>query len=247
MRALAVLLALAAAAPASAAQFIVDVSERTVAITAGFTGADLVVFGTTAEAHGTAPGKLGVIVVIRGPGQPTVVRRKERNLGIWANRERVAFPEAPAFVWIAASGNLTDRPMAEVLGDYDIGSDFLTPTAANGAERIPEFQAALVRRKQAAGLYSEEFGRVEFLGEHLFRTRISFPANVPVGSYRIEVFEIRDHRVVNATASALHVRKAGLEAAVFRFAHDFPILHGFVAIFLALVAGWFAGAVARRS
>ncbi len=247
MRALSILLMVAAAAPASAAQFVVDVSERTVAITAGFTGAELVVFGTTAEAHGTTPGKLGVIVVIRGPGQPTIVRRKERNLGIWANRERVAFPEAPAFMWIAASESLAARPIVEVLGEYDIGQDFLAPTAVDGAEQIPEFQAALVRRKQAAGLYSEEFGRVEFLGEHLFRTRVRFPANVPVGSYRIEVFEVRDDRVVNATASALHVRKAGLEAAVFRFAHDFPILHGFVAIFLALVAGWLAGAVARRT
>ena len=246
MHALAILLTLAVAAPASAAQFIVDVSERTVAITAGFTGAELVVFGTTAEAHGTAPGKPGVIVVIRGPGQQTVVRRKERNLGIWANRERVTFLEAPAFVWIAASDNLAGRPMMEVLRDYDIGRDFLTPAATSAAGDIPEFQAALVRRKQVAGLYSEEFSRIDFPGEHLFRTRVRFPANVPVGSYRIEVFEVRDDRVVNATASALHVRKAGIEAAVFRFAHEFPILHGFVAIILALVAGWLAGAVARR-
>ena len=248
MRMLAALLILAGAGPASAAQFVVDVSERTVAITAGFTGAELVVFGTTAEAQGTPAGKLGVIVVVRGPAQPTVVRRKERNLGIWANRGRVAFPEAPAFVWIAASENLTDRPMMEVLGKYDIGADFLAPQAAvDGADDLAEFQTALVRRKQAAGLYSEEFARVAFLGEHLFRTRVAFPANVPVGSYRIEVFEVRDDRVVNATASALHVRKAGLEAAVFRFAHDFPILHGLVAIILALMAGWLAGAVARRT
>ena len=248
MRALATALLLAAAAPASADQFVVDVSERTVAITAGFTGAELVVFGTAAEPQGSTAEQHGVIVVIRGPEQPTMVRRKERNFGIWANHGGVAFPEAPAFVWVAASEAFAERPVTEVLGKYEIGQDFLSPApAAAGAPELAEFQAALVRRKQAAGLYSDAFGRVDFLGEHLFRTRVAFPANVPVGSYRIEVFEVRDDRVVNVTASALHVRKAGLEAAVFRFAHDFPILHGLVAILAALMAGWLAGAVARRT
>ena len=248
MRAVLAALLLAAAAPAAADQFVVDVSERTVAITAGFTGAELVVFGTTAEAQGSAREEHGVIVVIRGPEQPTTVRRKERRFGVWANHGGVAFPEAPAFVWAAASEAFADRPLTEVLASYGIGRDFLAATpAGNDVEALDAFQAALVRRKQANGLYSAAFGRVEFLGQHLFRTRVIFPANVPVGSYRIEVFEVRGPNVVNVTASALHVRKAGLKAAVFRFAHDFPILHGLVAIALALMAGWLAGAVARRS
>ena len=248
MRALVTVLLLAAATPASAAQFVVDVSERTVAITAGFTGAELVVFGTAAEQQGSAAEEHGVIVVIRGPEQPTTVRRKERNFGVWANHGGVAFPEAPAFVWVAASEAFVEQPLREVLDRYKIGQDFLAPEpAAADVEALDTFQEALVRRKQINGLYSAEFGHVEFLGEHLFRTGVVFPANVPVGSYRIEVFEVRGANVVNATASALHIRKAGLEAAVFRFAHDFPILHGLVAILVALVAGWLAGAVARRA
>lgn len=248
MRALAAALLLIAAAPASADQFVVDVSERTVAITAGFTGAELVVFGTAAEEQGSTAEEHGVIVVIRGPEQPTMVRRKERNFGVWANHGGVAFPEVPAFVWVAASEAFVEQPLMEVLDRYRIGQDFLAPVPADAdAEALDTFQAALVRRKQVNGLYSAAFGHVEFLGEHLFRTRVAFPANVPVGSYRIEVFEVRGANVVNATASALHIRKAGLEAAVFRFAHDFPILHGLVAILVALMAGWLAGAVARRT
>ncbi len=248
MRALAAALLLIAAAPASADQFVVDVSERTVAITAGFTGAELVVFGTAAEEQGSTAEEHGVIVVIRGPEQPTMVRRKERNFGVWANHGGVAFPEVPAFVWVAASEAFVEKPLMEVLDRYRIGQDFLAPEPAVAeVEALDTFQAALVRRKQVNGLYSAAFGHVEFLGEHLFRTRVAFPANVPVGSYRIEVFEVRGANVVNATASALHIRKAGLEAAVFRFAHDFPILHGLVAILVALMAGWLAGAVARRT
>ena len=248
MRSFAAALLLIAAAPASADQFVVDVSERTVAITAGFTGAELVVFGTAAEEQGSTAEEHGVIVVIRGPEQPTMVRRKERNFGVWANHGGVAFPEVPAFVWVAASEAFVEQPLMEVLDRYRIGQDFLAPVPADAeAEALDTFQAALVRRKQANGLYSAAFGHVEFLGEHLFRTRVAFPANVPVGSYRIEVFEVRGANVVNATASALHIRKAGLEAAVFRFAHDFPILHGLVAILVALMAGWLAGAVARRT
>ena len=175
MRALVTVLLLAAATPASAAQFVVDVSERTVAITAGFTGAELVVFGTAAEQQGSAAEEHGVIVVIRGPEQPTTVRRKERNFGVWANHGGVAFPEAPAFVWVAASEAFVEQPLREVLDRYKIGQDFLAPTpAAADVEALGTFQEALVRRKQINGLYSAEFGHVEFLGEHLFRTGVTF-------------------------------------------------------------------------
>ena len=240
MRGLPLILALLLASPAAADQFVVDVSERQVAITAGFTGAERVVFGTTA-------GPNGVIIVVRGPDETAVVRRKDRIAGIWVNRDGVTFPEAPTFVRLSASKGLVAGSVAETLATYNIGRHLLAPEPAAGHGDADAFVEAFVRRKQASGLYPTAFGPVDFVGERLFRARIAFPANVPVGSYRIEVFEVLDGTVVNATAAALHVRKAGIEAAIFRFAHDFPILHGLVAIAVAMVAGWSAGSVARRS
>ena len=64
-------IALAPARPATAAELIADISQRLVAITTGFTGADVLLFGAT-------EGKGDVIVIVRGPGSDVVVRQKER-------------------------------------------------------------------------------------------------------------------------------------------------------------------------
>jgi uncharacterized protein (TIGR02186 family) len=81
-------------APA-AQELVVDLSDPLVAITTGFVGTRLVLFGS-AEARGD------IVVVVRGPLQDAVVRRKERVAGIWVNRTKVAFRSIPSFYTVAA-------------------------------------------------------------------------------------------------------------------------------------------------
>ena len=57
---------------------------------ADFTGARIVVFGAIRGGPETQKG-YDVAVVVQGPEQDVIVRRKERVLGIWANRTSRAF------------------------------------------------------------------------------------------------------------------------------------------------------------
>ena len=68
---LALILALSAA-PARAEPLVADLSDDVIAITTGFTGSDVLLFGAT-------EGEGDVIVVVRGPMGPQVVRRKTRQ------------------------------------------------------------------------------------------------------------------------------------------------------------------------
>jgi hypothetical protein len=43
------------------------------------------------------------------------------------------------------------------------------------------------------------------------------------------------------------VRKVGLESQIYDFAHEQAAFYGVIAIAVALVAGWVAGAVFRRA
>jgi uncharacterized protein (TIGR02186 family) len=88
---------------------------------------------------------------------------------------------------------------------------------------------------------------VTFLGNRLFRTRITLPANVPTGTYQVQVFLIQDGRVVSGQTTPLSVSKVGGEAVVFDFAHNQPALYGLIAIALALVAGWMAHLAFRKA
>lgn len=88
---------------------------------------------------------------------------------------------------------------------------------------------------------------VTFIGKRLFRTTIPFPANVPTGTYHVEVYSLREGRVVDMAATPLVVSKAGFGAALYDFAHEYSAAYGLIAIATAAVAGWAAGAMFRRT
>jgi uncharacterized protein (TIGR02186 family) len=221
---------------------IADLSKHLVAITTGFTGADVLLFGTI-------DGEGDIAVVVRGPNEDVVVRRKQRMAGIWVNGRNLTFRHVPAFYAVAATREITDFAPDSVLSRHQIGAAHLRfgrPDRAEDAE-IREFREALLRNKRAAGLYPDATGRVSVLSDRLFRTLVTFPANVPTGTYSVEVFLIRGGAVVGAQTTPLVVSKVGTEAEIFDFAHDQAALYGIVAIVIALVAGWLAGAIFRKA
>ena len=57
-----------------------DLSSHAIAISTGFTGASVVLFGAT-------DGPADVIAVIRGPDHEQTVWRKGKVAGLWANAE----------------------------------------------------------------------------------------------------------------------------------------------------------------
>lgn len=222
-----------------------DVSDRLIAITTAFVGDDVVVFGATDRADGD------VVITMEGPRQPQMVRRKSRVVGIWINRDRLAFEDVPSFFAIASTRPLDKIASPSVRQRHHLGVEHLDPIIRDGsdynAEEKAAFTAALIRNKQKLGLYSIEPEKVSFAGSRLFRTTFSVPANVPPGHYQIEVFKLKDGQVTDAQQSSLQISKIGMEAEVFYFAHQRSALYGMLAIVIAVTAGWIAGVVFRRA
>ena len=81
----------------------------------------------------------------------------------------------------------------------------------------------------------------------LFRIHFTFPSNVPPGTYRARVYEIGKGKIISEGFSKLSIRKAGLEERIYETAQDSPWLYGILAVVLALLSGWLAGAVFRRT
>jgi uncharacterized protein (TIGR02186 family) len=220
---------------ARAEGLVADLTSHLIAITTGFTGASVVLFGAT-----DGPGD--VIVAVRGPEREMTVRRKSRVAGIWVNTQEVTFGNLPSFYAVAAS-----RPMADILSPaaaafYRLGIANLKLAASAPAPSVvvDAFRTALKRTQQEAGLYVDRMGKVDFLGERLFRTTIAFPANVPTGTYLVEVFLVRDKDIVSGQTTPLVVSKVGVDAAVFEFSTRQPGFYGAIAVLTAVVAGWLA-------
>lgn len=238
---LGVMIAALPAAPARAQPLVFDLSSHLIAITTGFSGTELLLFGAT-------EGEGDVIVTLRGPETAAVVRKKSRVAGIWINTERMTFTGVPAFYRVAASRPIDQIASPALKARHQIGLENLriAPPEARPAD-IQSFHAGLLRNQEARGLYSSEPGRVSFLGPRLFRTRVVLPANVPPGSYTAEVLLVRNGQVLAAQTTPMFVSKIGLGADVYDFAHRYAALYGILAILLAVLSGWGAGVAFRRA
>lgn len=229
---------------ARASGFIADLSHHLIAITTAFTGSNVLLFGALDEAGGD------VVVVVRGPETTATVRRKRRVGFVWLNTDELAFKSVPAFYAVAASGPLETIMAEDERERFRIGTEQLALEPLSGVDRsaveLASFREALVRNKARDDLYAVEVAPVRFLGDRLFRTTLSFPANVPPGNYRVEVLQLRDGVVVGAQTSVLVISKVGLEAEIFDAARTSPALFGLVSVVLAIGAGWAAGAIFKK-
>jgi len=235
------LLALALNVPSARSQetLVVDLSENVVAITTGFVGSSLLLFGA-------AEGPGDIVVVVRGPLVDAVVRRKERIAGVWVNRSEMTFEDVPEFYAVASN-----RPMDEFLSKetrhaYQLGIDYLDLRPAKASDETEAFRAALIRNKQRQALYQTQPGNVQFIGSRLFRTRIQFPANVTVGTYGVDIYLFRDQQPIGVRTTLINVRKFGAEAAIYDFAHGQSLAYGVLAVLIAVVAGWLANLAFKR-
>ena len=220
---------------------VADLTEYRIAITTGFVGTDVYVFGAK-----SGPGD--IIVIIRGPTMSYSVRRKDRIAGIWLNARRIDFDGVPSFYAIAST-----RPLDELMSSTtrlreEIGLDGLNLMPEEDADSadIAEFRTALLRIKQSASLFGREPARVTVQNDPLFKTKVHFPANVPTGSYDIRVLLIRDGEIASAQTVPLQVSKSGLDALVYEFAYRQSAAYGLLAIIGALLAGWTAHLVFRK-
>ena len=228
----------------AAGAFVYDLSSRLIAITTAFVGTQVLLYGASPQAGSE------IAVVVRGPPRDTTIRRKTQVGPIWINTQAIEFRGAPSFYAVAASLPLAELAAPSVLARHELGAEHLrlTPQETEGfsESEIASFRNALVRVHQRAGLYSSEPGSVSFLGDTLFRTRVTFPANVPPGIYQVQVLQFTEGEVVGAQTSTLEVAKTGIEAALYDLALHRAALYGLLSILIAVVAGWGANAMFRK-
>jgi len=235
-------LALALPGAARAQQLVADLTSHLVAITTGFTGTSVVLFGAI-EGGGD------IIVVVRGPEHETVVRRKSRVAGIWLNTRSIAFGNVPTYYEVLSSKPIDDIIPSNLRQVHEIGIDNLKLNPAEKAKPgdIIEFRSALIGEQQRGGLYGKQTGQVTFLGDKLFRASLDFPATVSTGTYLVQVFLVRKGDIVAAQTTPLSISQTGLEADINDFAENRSLLYGLVAVIAAAMAGWGATFLFRNA
>jgi len=233
-----------AAAPES---IVAGLSQTSVAITADFSGSEILIYGAVKRETAIPDTPLAVIVTVEGPSTALTVRRKDRRFGIWVNTDAVTIDRAPSFYAIT-----TTAPLDAILTDTEnLRHRISIPSAIRAvgmsaeAKDAPLFLESLLRIREAQGRYKLKEGQVALTEDTLFRADVELPANLTEGDYRVRIFLTRGGVVVDALERSINVRKAGLERLIFTLAQEQPLIYGLISLALAVAAGWGASAVFR--
>jgi uncharacterized protein (TIGR02186 family) len=231
-------------------ELVPDVSAREVQIRYSFTGAQLLLFGAILYPDGRIPERPAeVVVVLRGPDQPILLREKQKVAGlIWMNADSSRFRSAPSFYSVASS-----KPIRSLVDDrtasiYELGLRNLQLSPGGGVlpEKNRRFEAGLLDLRRREGLFAENPHGVEISGGVLYRAAISIPSQVPVGTYTAETFLIDRGRVLAAATRDVHIGKSGFERYIALVARRHAFVYGVAAVLLSLGLGWAAAALFRR-
>jgi uncharacterized protein (TIGR02186 family) len=222
--------------PLQAAPLVGDLSNYRINIDSSFNGTRIFLFGTRNETG-------DIVVVVRGPLQDYIVRKKEQIAGIWVNNERMKFFNVPDFYSVASSRPLSEIEQATIFRQLGIGLDnLLTPPLAPQLQvKFDSFSEAFLNHQKDRKRYKAEPANMQFMAETLFKTTIEFPDNIPPGNYTAEIYLINGGDVTGMQSIPISVVKSGLDAFLHRYAHEHPALYGITAIVMALSIGWFTG------
>lgn len=232
-----------------------------VRVTSSFRGARIVLYGAVFDPTAQPS---DVVVIVRGPDAPLRLARKTKVAGIWVNSRPVVFEGAPGFYMAASTRPLGEIASFGTLRRLGAGIDHLAINApleqrietrygvrdvvvSRLGQDYLDWRRAVVRLKEQSGLYAADDQGVTFVDRGLFRAEIDLPTAAPIGAYTAEIFLFQNGQPVSRRMRGLTVEKAGIERALYLFAHNRPWSYGLASVAIALAAGWAASVAFRRN
>lgn len=235
------------AAPPEQESIQIGISADIVPVTSSFSGTHIAVFGTIENADRMSQilNEYAIVVVVRGPAEDLVVRRKERFFGIWINRASRTYRNVPSFYALASNRSLAAVASPELLREYELGVENIklllySAGASTFIGPAPAFADSLRRVRVRKGLFSQDLKAVDLLGSTLFRATVAIPSDVPIGRQQVTAYLFKNQQFVASRTGYFQVEKAGLEKLLYTLAHTYSFWYGVVAVLGALATGWLA-------
>ncbi|VAW19232.1 hypothetical protein MNBD_ALPHA12-1980 [hydrothermal vent metagenome] len=237
--------------PTLAQRLVSKLSDQEISINSTFAGENMTLFGNVeppiGQSQKTINGPFDIVITVQGPSVTRVVRRKERQLGVWLNARHVTFSSVPSFFHIMATGrldNIATNATFSKLG-ITIESQIRGPDTTAETE-VELFRKQLIRLMSETKMFGIDEHRVSFLSETFYTAQIILPANVPNGTYLAKTYVFKNGVVIDQRAERFFVRTTGVERFISKASRDFPLAYGVAVVLLALFTGWLGGVAFRR-
>lgn len=235
----ALLLGLAAAGSAWAAEVSVTSSPDQIQMDARYDG-------TTMRVSGEVPAGSDVVVRLVGAPESVHLREKGKVFGLlWMNVGTVEFENVPRIYLAAASRGFDELGAAGASLRVDGLRGSIVqrhPASTEGLDAVSE----LLRLKTGNGLYAESSQPIRLEdkdGVRTFTASVSVPSALSPGEYTLEAVAVRDGAVLGSATAPVRAQLVGLPAWLSHMAFDNGLLYGVLATVIAILSGLAIGMV----
>jgi uncharacterized protein (TIGR02186 family) len=220
-----------------------DISENNIKIETNFIGKEVIIFGILNDDQET-------IMTIKGPEKNALIQKKERILGFWFNTKKITYNQIPSIFFIASSNEIEDILPTSTIIKEELSFDYLLENKTSQRNFISDisldtWKSNFVRIKKSKNLFKEY--EIENIDNKLFQTRIFFPAKSIPGNYKVNVYQIKDNLILNNKEKIINLKKSGIGNQIYNFAHKNAAAYGLFAIIFAVLSGFLAATLFRRS
>ena len=220
-----------------------DISENNIKIETNFIGKEVIIFGILNDNQET-------IMTIKGPEKNALIQKKERILGFWFNTKKITYNQIPSIFFIASSNEIKDILPTSTIIKEELSFDYLLENKTSQRNFISDisldtWKDNFVRIKKNKNLFKEY--DIEKIDNKLFQTRIFFPAKSIPGEYKVNVYQIKNNLILNNKEKIITLKKSGVGSQIYNFAHKNAAAYGLFAIIFAVLSGFLAATLFRRS
>ena len=224
---------------------VVTVEPSRIAVSSSYSSGTVVIFGAV-QTNTPPSAPYDVAVIVSGPPQTVVTRRKGRVGGVWVNQDSRTFRNVPSFLGVNTSRPAETIAKPDLLRRQGIGLKYALFDAGVAPDGDDPYLINLVNIRIQQGLFNERAAGVTFLSQTAFRTEIPLPDNVPVGDYTVGLKLFQNGNMVGETVSSFTVAKVGVEEFVVKAATTHSLFYGLSIMSMGLFTGWLASVAFRR-
>lgn len=217
---------------------------------------DFFYHGSTVVIHGISDPGTDLVIKINSEGGHHTLRQKGKVGVLWMNVGTLTFNHVPSVYFLQSTKKIDDILTSAEQVKYGLGYTALAResqvTAVEDTKDPVEKERwfnEFLKYKEASKVYSVATGKISLTqkdGGQDYYTAMDWPYQAPPGDYMVTVYAVKDKKVVEQAGAKVTVQQVGIIKALAAMASNNGAFYGFIAVLVALAAGFGVGLIFRK-
>ncbi|QWR76986.1 TIGR02186 family protein [Candidatus Magnetomonas plexicatena] len=233
------------------AELTLNMDKSVIPIDAFYKGNTLTVTGSVESGH-------DVVVRVTSPRENESFMVKEKSIHLfWMNKYKVNVTKVHNTYMLLSSKGIDDVLPAAEKSKYSLGYDAIKKSVDIKGDDTEDDKDTLfsefIKLKEKGKLYVVSGHSVTLTpsseGKNNYSVTVKFPYQVPMGSYNVDVYAVKDGLITQRVTGSVKIRLVGIGRKISDMAMTHGGVYGLLAVLIALITGYVvtpAIAVARR-